>query len=316
MSELTYLVFGATGKQGLAVITALSTKEGIASIVATSRNPNSTSAQNLLKLDKVTKVLAVDFNDPQSILSAITDSQANRIWFNTDYFSIPWSKRTRSTEAKLGSNVIDAIKEAKNGGSCPIQHVVFSSAGDADNVPQKLHLCWGKADVEKYMASKFDASLGITWSVLRPVAFFENVDDVANYNPLKKGVLKFMTYPNIKVKFIACEDIGKGCAILLTNPIAYSGKVIEAAGAEHSGAELTQALSEVSGTVCKYRLSLPRFVMWLLMSEMYHFTKWLETVGYSADVEAFKEIVPDAQDAHTFFRKKGQWANGEKFVSG
>ena len=89
-----------------------------------------------------------------------------------------------------------------------------------------------------------------------------------------------------------------------------------ASPAEHSGAELTKALSEVSGTKCKYQLSLPRFVMWLLMSEMYNFTKWLEKVGYSADVEAFKAIVPDAQDAHAFFRKKGQWANGEKFASG
>lgn len=315
MSGLTYLVFSATGKQGRAVIKALSTKEDVTSIVATSRNPDSNSAQNLLKLDKVTKVLAADFNDPASILLAIEASQANRIWFNTDYFSIPWSKRTRATEAKLGSNVIDAIKEAKVSGSCAIQHVVFSSAGNADNVPKKLPMFWSKADVEKYMASQLDA-LSVTWSVLRPVAFFDNFDDAATYNPLRKGVVKFLTYPDVKVKFIASEDIGKGCAILLTNPTEYSGKVIEAAGAEHSGTEIAKALSEVSGTACMYKVAVPRFVMWLLMGDVYHMTKWIEKVGYSTDIEAFKKIVPDAQDAHAFFREKGQWANGEKFVSG
>lgn len=263
--------------------------------------------------------MAADFNDPSSILSAIKESQANRIWFNTDYYSIPWLQRKRATEARLGSNVIDAIKEAKVSGACEgIQHVVFSSVGDADNVPEKVEHFWAKSDVEKYMASQFDndPSLGITWSVLRPVAFFENVDDAATYNPLTKGVLKFVTYPDVKVKFIATEDIGKGCAVLLTNPQEYSGKIIEAAGAEHSGAELTKALSEVSGTECVYKLALPRFVMWLLMGDLYYMTTWFETTGYSADIEAFKKIVPDAQDAHAFFKKKGQWANGEKFVSG
>ena len=317
MSGLTYLVFSATGKQGRAVIKALATKDGVSSIVATSRAPNSTSAQNLLKLDKVTKVVAADFNDPASVLSAIKESNANRIWFNTDFYSIPWLKRTRATEARLGSNVVDAIKQAKVSGSCNIDHVVFSSVGDADNVPKKVLHFWAKADVEKYMASQFDdASLGIAWLVLRPVAFFENVDYVATYNPLTKGQLKFVTYPDVKVKFIACEDIGKGCAVLLTNPTEYAGKIIEAAGAEHSGLELTKALSEVSGTECKYKLALPRFVMWLLMGDLYHMTTWFEKTGYSADIEAFKKLVPDAQDGHAFFKKKGQWANGEKFVSG
>jgi len=316
MSGLTYLVFSATGKQGRAVIKALAAKDGVASIVATSRNPDSPSAQALLKLDKVTKVVAADFNDPASILAAIKESQAHRIWFNTDFYSIPWLKRTRATEAKLGSNVVDAIKEAKaSGANANIQHVVFSSVGDADNCPKKVHHFWAKADVEKHMATQFDEASGITWSVLRPVAFFENVDDAATYNPLTKGVLKFVTYPDVKVKFIACEDIGKGCAVLLTNPTEYSGKIIEAAGAEHSGVELTKALSEVSGTECKYKLALPRFVMWLFMGDLYHMTTWFEAKGYTADIEAFKKIVPDAQDGYAFFRKKGQWANGDKFLS-
>lgn len=44
-------------------------------------------------------------------------------------------------------------------------------------------------------------------------------------------------------------------------------------------------------------------------------TTWFEKTGYSADIEAFKKLVPDAQDGHAFFKKKGHWANGEKFVS-
>jgi len=81
-------------------------------------------------------------------------------------------------------------------------HVVYSSVGDADNVSKKVEHFWGKADVEKYMASEFeDSLLCITWSVIRPVGFLKNVDDAANFNPLKKVSVKMVTSQKI--------DIGK-----------------------------------------------------------------------------------------------------------
>ncbi len=64
MTNQTYLVFSATGRQGRAVINALVSK-GETSIVATSRNPESDSfSQALLKIDGVTKVIRADYNDP------------------------------------------------------------------------------------------------------------------------------------------------------------------------------------------------------------------------------------------------------------
>lgn len=316
MTNQTYLVFSATGRQGRAVINALVSK-GETSIVVTSRNPASDSSQALLKIDGVTKVITADYNDPDSVYAAIKESQATRIWFTTDFWSIPWLHRTRETEAKLGSCVVDAIVKANQADECQtIEHVVYSSVGDADNAPKEVGHFWGKADVEKYMASQFDNDgCTTTWSVIRPVAFFENVDDAANFNPLTKGKLKFLTYPDKKSKFIACEDIGKGSAVLLTDPHEYAGKIIEAAGAEHTALELTAALSDVSGTACDYAMAMPRFVLKLAMGDLFHMITWMEAVGYSASIEEFKKLVPDAQDAKAFFEAKGQWANGEKFVS-
>ena len=316
MTNPTYLVFSATGRQGRAVINALVSK-GEKSIVGTSRNPESKSSQSLLKIDGVTKVISADYTDPESVYSAIKESQATRIWFTTDFWSLPWLSRTSETETRLGSCVIDAIVKANQSDECQtIEHVVYSSVGDADNAPKEIGHFWGKAGVEKYMASQFDNDdCTTTWSVIRPVAFFENVDDATNFNPLTKGKLKFLTYPDKKVKFIACEDIGKGSAVLLTNPKEYGGKIIEAAGSEHTALDVNTALSDVSGTVCNYAMAMPRFVLWLLMGDLYHMITWMETVGYSASIEEFKKLVPDAQDAKAFFERKGQWANGEKFVS-
>ena len=309
----TYLIFSATGRQGRAVINALVSKGEASIIIGTSRDPKSSSSQELLKIDAVTKILEADYYNLESIDNAIKESQATRIWFTTDFWSIPWLRRTRATEAKLGCTVIDAIVKANKSNECQqIEHVVYSSVGDADNVPTTVSHFWGKADVEKYMASQFEGST-TTWSVIRPVAFYENFDDANNYNPLTKGKVTGLTYPDKKYKLVACEDIGKGSAILLINPVEYAGKIIDAAGAEESGLEVAAALSEVSGTECTYA-NLPRFMVWLLMGDLYHMATWVESGVATADVEEFKKLVPDAQDAKAFFKKKGQWANGEKFV--
>jgi uncharacterized protein YbjT (DUF2867 family) len=317
MAPQTYLIFSATGRQGRSVIKALAAGGGEeATIVATSRDPKSASSQSLLRNEHARAVLRADFNDPDSIHSAIVESNATRVWFTTDFMSIPWHRRTRRAEADHGRSVIDAIWRARNENGIPIEHVVYSSVGDADNVPETVHHFRSKADVEEYMSSKFDAeSSGITWSVLRPVAFFDNVDDVANYNPLKKGSIKFLTHPDCRVKFISCEDIGKGAATLLTNPMEYAGKIVDAAGGEHSGTELAEELTMASGARCGYSIAVPRFFLWLFMGDLYHMTKWFEDVGYSADIDKFKSIVPDAQDAKAYFEAKGQWADGEKFIA-
>jgi len=83
------------------------------------------------------------------------------------------------------------------------------------------------------------------WAVLRPVCFLENLDDPTNYNPLTKGKVKFLTKPDVIVKFIATADIGKGSCAMLMNPNKYAGRKIEAASCAHSGTQLAQILSEV-----------------------------------------------------------------------
>lgn len=294
MSDATYLVLLATSRQGRATIQALQAN-GVKSIYGTSRNPNPTAA---------IPMLAADYGHPDTIVRAIRTSQATRIWFTTDWYTLP--TKTRRHEFLTGKAVVDAVKECED----QVEHLVYSSVGDADKVPETVQHFRSKGDVEAYMAEQLTKT---TWSVIRPVAFFDNMDDAKNYNPLTKGSVKFLTKQDIKVKFIATPDIGKGSAALLMDPQRFAGQTIEAAGGEHDGTELAAALEKVSGTPCSYRIALPRWVLWLFMGDLYHMVTWFEAEGYSADVEAFRKIVPDAMDAEAWFRSKGQWANGEGF---
>ena len=70
--------------------------------------------------------------DINSIVGAIDESKATRVWFTTDWYSI--KKVTRAKEARLGYNVIDAIKMRSN----QVQHVVYNSGAYAGEVPTKI----------------------------------------------------------------------------------------------------------------------------------------------------------------------------------
>lgn len=303
MIQETYLVLSATGRQGGAVVDALLAKN--ANVFGSSRNPQSLYEAR----GGAIKTVKVDMNDTATIVAALDQSKATRVWFTTDWYSI--SKPTRAKEARLGFNVIDAIKRR----SSQVNHVVFSSGAEADTVSKKLEEFWSKADIEEYMATEL-SRLNITWSVLRPVAFLENFDDAKNGNPLTKGKLKMLLKPEISMKYISCRDIGKGCAELLWNPDLYTGQKIDAATCEYTGPQAAQELSKVSGVECKYSLSVPRFVLWLFVNHLYHMVEFFEANGYNdVDMEPFRKIVPDYQDAGAWFKAKGAWSDGEKFAA-
>jgi uncharacterized protein YbjT (DUF2867 family) len=302
-NQQTYLVLCASGRQGSAVLDALISKN-VSSIYGSSRNPTSLKE----KRGDTIKTVMADLYDTESIVAAIRESKATRVWFVTDWYSI--SKPTRAKEAQLGYNVIDAIKKCSD----QLNHVVYNSGAYADRAPKKIGEFWSKVDIEEYMAKEL-ASVQVTWSVLRPVAFLENLDDGKNGNPLKKGNVKMLTKKDRALKYISARDIGKGSAVLLMNPGEYAGKKVDAATCEYTGTELAQILTEVSGVECKYSISVPKFVLWLFVRNLYHLVNFFEKEGYEdTDIDAFRKIVPDYQDAADWFAAKGQWSNGEVFV--
>jgi len=302
MMQEIYLVLSATGRQGSAVVDALVAKH--ANVFGSSRNPDSLRKKRGGEI----KVVYSDMHDTISIVRALDTSKATRVWFTTDWYSI--KKPTRAKEAQLGYNVINAIKQRSH----QVKHVVYNSGAEADHPAQTMGEFWSKVDVENYLAKEL-SPLQITWSVLRPVGFMENLDDAKNGNPLKKGHLKMLVKPSCSMKYISCTDIGKGSAALLWSPELYAGRKIDAATGEYTGPQLAKALSKVSGVDCKYSISVPKIVLYLFVNNLYHLVQFFEKVGTdNVDMEEFRKIVPDYQDAEAWFAAKGQWADGEKFL--
>ena len=184
------------------------------------------------------------------------------------------------------------------------------SVADAELFDQHVKHLHAKLALEKYLRGS-----GVPFSILRPCAFFENLDDAANWNPLKKGVVKFLSLQDCK--YCATYDIGRAAAIQLKNPQPWLGKTLDVIGWQGDLSQVAAAMSKVSGLPVKARLAMPLFLRRLLLKDLHHMFLYYEVQkGPRGTPQAFKKILPDALSAEDWFHFHGQYSNGDKIVQG
>lgn len=165
------LVIGSTGKQGGALIEALlSASDSLDSpILAVTRNTKSPGAKALLAKSPRIKLVRGDLSDGAAIFKA-AETKVKSVF----YVPIPTVGPGEKPELEevQGKKFVDAALQ--NG----VEHFVFTSVdrnSDATglldtDVPQFMT----KAKIERYLQEK--AGTSMTWTILRPVAFMDNID--------------------------------------------------------------------------------------------------------------------------------------------
>mmetsp|Transcript_70958 Transcript_70958/g.182970 ORF Transcript_70958/g.182970 Transcript_70958/m.182970 type:complete len:313 (+) Transcript_70958:47-985(+) len=291
----TVLVIGATSRQGFAVCSALQ-DTGKFHVYGTSRK-----APNQTLEDLGVTTVAFKHGDRKALDEALATAKPTMVFLWTDFWNA--ACKNKELEIKHGKMLIDACAEFG------VKYAVLASVADCDTAPDDVQHFKAKLELENYLKESKIPS----WSILRPVAFFENYNDPANWNPLTKGQLKGLWRSDLKLKYVACEDIGKAAAVMFATPLVWKGRTLDCASDELTGDEAAEALSEVSGTPCKYSTAMPTFFMKWFMKDLAAMVKFFEEPGYSSDIAKFKKVVPSAMDAKAFFAKTGQWSDGEKF---
>eukprot|EP00629_Pelagomonadales_sp_RCC1024_P000917 CAMPEP_0119283494 /NCGR_PEP_ID=MMETSP1329-20130426/28597_1 /TAXON_ID=114041 /ORGANISM="Genus nov. species nov., Strain RCC1024" /LENGTH=293 /DNA_ID=CAMNT_0007284167 /DNA_START=36 /DNA_END=914 /DNA_ORIENTATION=- len=287
------LVILGTSRQGRAVVEALVAAGSYYDVYATTR-----SGTNAALEAKGVTCLPFAF-DAASAKAALDAADPALVFFTT-------LMGTREGEAGQGKLVVDAIK-AKGS----VEHVVYSSVAGCDLAPDAVSHFKSKLDVEEHLQAS-----GLSFSILRPVAFFENYDDPANYNALTKGSCKTLWPGTLKVPHVACRDIGRAAAVMLADPAAWKGKTLDCAACDVTGEEVAAALTAASGVPCTYSTAMPRWLLGCLLKDLAAMVEFFETEPFTStesQIAAFKKVVPDALDAQGFFEAKGQWADGTKF---
>lgn len=286
------LVLCATGKVGRHVCRAL--VEGGFTVYGTTR-----TSPDKLRQQGVTPIVC-DYTKAEDLDRALAESGASRLFSITDFFAAAGRSVTR--EVEQGRRAFEAAKRAG------VQHLIFMSVADAECFDAKTEHIKAKVQLEADLRAS-----GLTHSILRPCAFFENLDDASNWNPLKRGVVKFLS--DQPVKYCSTYDIGRAAVILFQDPQQWAGRSLDVISWQGDLAAVARALEAVSGEPVRPALIMPIWLRRLLLNDLHHMCLYFERdKGPKGEPEAFRQIVPDALSAEGWFRFHNRYANGEPIV--
>lgn len=269
-------VFGATGKQGGAVVDAL-VDQG-AHVRALVRSPESERARSLA--DRGVELAYADADEPTSLAAALEGATA--FFFMT---LPPGGMGSGDTEGETQQGLALAQAAAAAG----VPHIVFNSVGGAERNSGVPHF-ESKRRVEAYLE---DLDMAVT--LIRPVFFMDNL--AAMGPQLDKGelVLRLPLPDGIKLQMIAVRDIGIVAASALLGTADIRGGAIEIAGDERTGTEIARAFGEHTGLSARYE-ELPIEALEGDADMQAMFRWFAETPAYQADLDEVRSIAPKTLD--------------------
>ena len=273
------LVAGATGRQGGAVARHLLQHEF--RVHGMTRHPQSEAAVELRGLGA--KVVQADMDDTES-LKAVTES-VHGVFSVQNYWEVGAER-----EIAEGRRVADVAQASG------VQFIVYSSVGGAERNTGIEHFD-SKFEIETHVRS-----LPMAWCILRPVWFMENLLVPAMRDALMSGTLAFPLPPDIPLQMVAVNDIGVLAAMAFMQPVEWSERALEIAGAEHTMPEVAEILSDHLGRRVEFQevsLEDARQQQGEDAATMY---EWFVEEGYQADIEALRLLHPQLMDLR-------QWLN-------
>jgi uncharacterized protein YbjT (DUF2867 family) len=287
MNNKMIAVTGATGQQGGAVARKL-LEEGW-KVRALTRDLDKPAAQELKALGA--EIVPGDMDERAQLDAAFQGAYGV---FSVQNFWLPGVGF--EGEIRQGKNVAEAAKAAG------VQHLVYSSVGAA-------HRGMGQKHFEsKWMIEQHIHSLDIPFTILRPVAFFENFNWERAY--ILNGTFNGLGLrPEKERQLIGVDDIAVFAALAFANPSEYAGKTIELAGDALTESQLADTFTRVIGR--PVRLSMPvEDQSWGDPEEMTAMFNFFNGEAYDADISALRKLHPGLLTLEQYLRKTG-WENAE-----
>ena len=234
-ADKTVLVFGATGQQGGSVASDL-LKRGWP-VRALVRDPEADKAKDLAA--KGVSLVAGNFDDPASMEAAMSGVygvfSVQPSSGQGDAYSV-----TDEQEIRYGKAVADIAASAG------VRHLVYSSASPSGQGPTGLGHFDTKTEIEAYVRN-----LDMRSTIIRPAGFMELM--MLPGMGLDQGAFTFFLRESQSGQTIAVQDIGKIVGAIFSDPERFTGRTIEIAGDEVTGADLQEMLTRAAGHPISYQ---------------------------------------------------------------
>lgn len=280
----TVLVTGATGKQGGALIDNIlaSSQADSFNIVAVTRDVTSRKAQKLATYPNVT-VIEGDISNADDIFN-----KAGPVW---GVYSVQINS---DVEEQQGKAMVDAA--VLHGA----HHFVYSS-GDrggpeiSPHNPTFVKNFAAKYAIEKHLEQRVERrSQQMTYTILRPVTFFENLStDIHG-----KGFARMWEQlGDKKLQMISTKDIGWFAAQSFLHPDKYRNAALTLVGDELTQPEADLIYREITKQPMQMAAcpiaSAVKFVLKGSVGDMF---KWFAKEGYGGNVQECRNENPKMQD--------------------
>ncbi|KAI1374410.1 NAD(P)-binding protein [Hypoxylon crocopeplum] len=297
------LITGATGKQGSAVVNALLKANADFEILALTRDSQSASAQRLLQKSPKIKLVTGNLDAADTIFHKAKEVTKAPVWGVFSVQAAIGGGASSRTEEVQGKALIDA--SLKNG----VKHMVYSSVdrggAKSDSNPTDVPHFISKHNIEQYLYEKTKNG-EMNWTVLRPVAFFENL--VPGFmGKVFNTSWKINLKKNQKLQLITTSDIGFFAAEAFTKPEEYKNKKLSLAGDELSYEEWATIFKQKTGETLPTTFDfIGSFICWMVKELGYMF-RWFREAGYGADIASLRKMNPDLKDFATWLEKESQF---------
>ena len=285
MNNKIIAVTGATGQQGGAVARKL--LSGGWRVRALTRDPNKPAARALSEAGA--ELVAGDMDSRSELDAAFQGAYGV---FSVQNFWLP--NVGFEGEIRQGKAVADAARAAG------VQHLVYSSVGAAQRGMGQKHF------ESKWIIEQYIQSLEVPYTLLRPVAFFENFN--WERPAISNGIFNALGLrPEKERQLVAVEDIAVFVALAFENPGEYLGKTIELAGDALTESQLAETFSKVIGRPVK--LTLPTGGGGRRSEEeMAAMFNFFNGKAYDADIAELRKTHPGLLTFEQYLRKNG-WEN-------
>ncbi len=284
MNNKIIAVTGATGQQGGAVARKL-LADGW-KVRALTRDVNKPAAQALAQAGA--ELIAGDMDSRSDLDAAFQGAYGV---FSVQNFWLP--NVGFEGEIQQGKNVAEAAKAAD------VQHLVYSSVGSA-------HRGMGQKHFEsKWLIEQYIHTLDIPYTILRPVAFFDNFN--WERPALSNGIFNGMGLrPEKERQMIAVEDIAVFVALAFARPAEYLGRTIELAGDALTEQQIADTFAKVIGRPVTLAASMDGG--WASPEESAAMFNFFNGEAYDADIDALRRIHPGLLTLEDYLRRNG-WEN-------
>lgn len=303
-SPKTILVTGATGKQGGALIDSILASKDASSfnLIAVTRDVTSARARKLASRPGVS-VIQGDLSHAAGLFEAA----ALPVW---GVYSV---QTNSSAEEQQGKALVDA---AVAHGVCRFVYSSGDRGGPERSAvdPTDVKNFAAKFAVEKHLeaaaaaARDDDGARGVmTFSILRPVTFFENLSGDLH----GRGFARMWEQMGGKKKlqFVSTADIGWFAAQSFLYPDRHRNDAVTLVGDELTQPEAEVIFREVTGKLMPMAPCLigsaVKFVQKGTVGDMF---RWFEKSGYGGSVDECRRVYPQMKDFKGWLEEnKGRW---------